>query len=193
MKPLLLAGGVLACLTLTTTPVQAAEQSAQTEANVKIVADDSADQLTLTSAPDFDFGTVKALDIYNGFAKDHATVTQPLTVVDGRKQESQGGWHLTTTLSAFKNGTDTLNQATLSLATTAAAPVGMALAGATTTGTAQTVLTHDTGRGTLTLPATAITASLDQTATPDATVAADAQYSAELNWTLTGNVAAQSL
>ncbi|WP_461214783.1 WxL domain-containing protein [Lacticaseibacillus sp. GG6-2] len=204
MKQLILFSGVLAGLAIATTPVAAAttdqvtpdqtNTASKTQAQVQIVDDDSAGELTIRSAPNFNFGKVKALEIYNGFHKDSATITDSLKVVDGRSQDIKEGWHLSTKLSAFSsNDKDQLNAATLTLGSTTDAPAGMILNGQLETGKDTTVMSHDTGRGTLELPATAITAKLQQSATPNAAVVKNAAYTADLFWTLTPGIQTKAL
>lgn len=194
MKQLILFSGVLAGLAMAGTTVSAAttDPTANTKANVQIIDDETDDQLTITSAPDFDFGTVKALDIYNGFDAS-AKVDKALTISDGRRQEIKGGWTLSTTLSAFANGDDKLNTANLTLSSDADVPAGLNLAGQLETDKATTVLSRATGRGTLTLPKDKISAQLVQSATPNASVAKGAKYAADLTWTLTPDVETRAL
>lgn len=203
MKQLILFSGVLAGLAMASTPVAAAtkdtttdptqdKQQTSTAASVEI--DKTEGELTIESAPSFDFGTVKALEIYNSFDRDSAKITTPLTVVDGRSQDIKEGWHLSATLSAFNNnGKDPLNAAKLTLGSKDTAPADMDLNGQLETGKTTTVMSHDTDRGTLTLPEGTITAHLHQDATPNAAVTKNTTYTAELTWTLTSGIQAKSL
>ncbi|MFD1483911.1 WxL domain-containing protein [Lacticaseibacillus baoqingensis] len=172
------------------TPVKAAE----TEAVVTVQDPGDAGQLTLQSAPEFNFGTVKAVEIYNGFDKDQLTTNKDLVIVDGRPANLQGGWTLTTSLAPFSKADDakqTLAQSTLQLTgkNTVLALDELLTSDAATPG----ALAYDGQRGTLTLPAAAISAHLTQAATPNASVSDGDHYVAKLTWTLTPAVAASAL
>lgn len=193
---LLLAGIALvtAATAIGAQPVAAAT-TANNHATVKIQEDATNPNgtLTLEQAPSFDHGTVKATDIYDGFKNQSAKSDTPLTVVDGRSANITEKWTLSARLAPFTdqaNAKATLNQSTLRLKTLDTAANLQAAGTLTSTAVAPTkIATQGDSRGTQTIAAGQLEATLDQAGTPTAVVKNDSLFQAALTWSLTPDIA----
>ncbi|WP_179394870.1 WxL domain-containing protein [Lacticaseibacillus absianus] len=178
------AGLLLASAQLT--PVAAAEAKVtdQTTATVQITDTDPADGgLTLIQAPNFDFKTVAAEAIYNGFERT-ATADQDLIVLDARPFDDANGWTLTTQLGAFRNArAGELNTSALAFNTTVTDPAFAANGELTTNGNATLVVSPASIRGTQALAADGLHVKLTQTGTQLQVKKGD-RFTADLTWTL---------
>jgi hypothetical protein len=168
--------------------------STGTDATVHVKADAAFDnKLILQTAPDFLFPDAKVKEIYDKYDHEVTGSNKDLVIIDTRTADRTEGWQLDTAITAFHDGDDVLNKATVTLST-ATTPAFTFNEKEMTTGTvalpgeAIHLATSLTDRGTLTLPAKDIKAHLVQTGTPSAKAKDGSQYQAILTWTLTPTI-----
>lgn len=144
-------------------------------------------KLVLQAVPSFNYGEVKASDIYSGFADKAATTAGDIKISDTRT--GSDNWKLTASMSPFAAGSSTLSGAALTLGATTS-PIGANFAGATIKDDAASTdiaagdgLLH--GVNVFTMAPAASTLTLG--ANSGVTLADAAQYSADITWTLSSN------
>ncbi|CUS25485.1 Cell surface protein, CscB family [Paucilactobacillus oligofermentans DSM 15707 = LMG 22743] len=144
-------------------------------------------KLVLQAVPSFNYGEVKASDIYSGFNDKAATTAGDIKVSDTRT--GSDNWQLTASMSPFAAGSSTLSGAALTLGATTS-PIGANFAGATITDEGAGTIVAE-GIGTLhgvnvfTMAPAASTLTLGANA--DAALADKAAYSADITWTLSSD------
>ena len=159
-------------------------QGGTSEATFSIAAnDDDNAELSLTSVPDFDFGTVESTDIYHGFDGQVAQGTlNAVTVEDNRMANS--GWSLQVSHEAFLG----LTGSVLHLASDPSA-VGNTQVSGNIEETQPTTIGANQGtgfHGTFEMAMAAANNTLDLAANPTANISEGALTS-ELTWTLSGD------
>lgn len=165
-----------------------------TDATVHVKADATLDnKLFLQTAPDFLFPDAKVTEIYDKYDHEVMGSNKDLVIIDTRTADHTEAWQLSTAITAFHEGDDVLNKATVTLSTTTSPAftfnkTEMQTGTVDQPGEAISAAKSLTDRGTLTLPAKDIKAHLVQTGTPSAKAQDGSQYQATLTWTLTSTI-----
>jgi len=159
-------------------------QGGASQATFTIAAnDDDNAELSLTSVPDFDFGTVNSTDIYHGFTGHIAQGTPAsVTVEDSRMANS--GWTLNVSRTAFTG----LSGSVLHLGS-GVATLGSTQVSGDVDETNPTTLGANQGtgyHGTFEMAMAAADNNLDLAANPTANITSGALTS-DLTWTLSGD------
>lgn len=174
--------------------------STGTDATVHVKADAALDnKLLLHTAPDFLFPDAKVKEIYDQYNHEVMGSNKDLVIIDTRTADDTAAWQLSTAITAFHEGDDVLNKATVTLST-ATTPafafnnkendkeMEMNTGTVAQPGEAISIAKSLANRGTLTLPAKDIKAHLVQTGTPSAKAKDGSQYQATLTWTLIATI-----